>query len=172
MGAEVACRHLPALREAAEVPPTAETPTSVQLGVSNKTMLWRGFVQHCPVCGGGGLFTSWFTMVERCPTCELRFDRTAGHWIGYVGLNTIISFTLTFFVLMGATVLTLPEIPVVPVILVTLVPSAAFPLAFARGSRTTWTAIDLIMRPLEPGEVDPRFVVVDPDRDKGRGGAR
>ena len=104
-------------------------------------------------------------MTERCPTCDLRFDRTEGHMIGYIGLNTMISFTLTFIVLLGATIITLPDIPVGPVIAVTMLPAGVFPLAFARGSRTCWTAIDLIMRPLNPGEVDPRLVVVDPDRD-------
>jgi hypothetical protein len=36
---------------------------------------------------------------------------------------------------------------------------------FFPSSRMLWVAIDLLMRPLAPGEVDPRYVVVDPPRD-------
>ena len=42
-------------------------------------------------------------------------------------------------------------------------PAFLGPILFAPGSRTTWTAIDLIMRPLTPGEIDPRFIKVDPE---------
>ena len=44
------------------------------------------------------------------------------------------------------------------------------PLVFFPSSRTLWTAIDLMMRPLLPWEVDPRFVKVDPLRDRKRPG--
>jgi hypothetical protein len=44
--------------------------------------------------------------------------------------------------------------------------AVAGPLVFFPASRTLWTAIDLLMRPLRPGEVDPRFVLVDPLRDR------
>jgi hypothetical protein len=40
------------------------------------------------------------------------------------------------------------------------------PLVFFPPSRTLWTAADLLMRPLATGEIDPRFVVVDPERDR------
>ena len=31
-------------------------------------------------------------MVEDCPTCGLHFERVEGHWIGAIGINTIVSF--------------------------------------------------------------------------------
>ena len=40
------------------------------------------------------------------------------------------------------------------------------PLLFFPSSRMMWTALDLLMRPLGPGEIDPRFVKVDPERDR------
>jgi hypothetical protein len=43
------------------------------------------------------------------------------------------------------------------------------PLLFFPASRMLWTAIDLLMRPLAPGEIDPRFVKVDPYRDRPTG---
>lgn len=43
------------------------------------------------------------------------------------------------------------------------------PLLFFPSSRMSWTALDLLMRPLRPGEVDPRYVLVDPPRDQPTG---
>lgn len=85
--------------------------------------------------------------------------------MGYVGINVIVSFSLTFVVLLAGTLITQPDIPVGPLIAAGLVPALAVPLLFFPSSRTVWTAVDLIMKPLLPGEIDPRFVRVDPDRD-------
>lgn len=55
-------------------------------------LLGRGLRRRCPLCGGGGLFRRWFTMVERCPRCGLNLERIEGHWIGALGMNTIVTF--------------------------------------------------------------------------------
>ena len=43
-----------------------------------------------------------------------------------------------------------------------VLPAAILPILLFPSSRMMWTAIDLIMRPLDPGEIDPRFI-----RDEG-----
>ena len=43
------------------------------------------------------------------------------------------------------------------------------PLLLFPPSRMLWTAIDMLMRPLRPGEIDPRFVRHDPYRDRPKG---
>ena len=50
-------------------------------------------------------------MVERCPKCNLRFERIEGHWVGAVGMNTIFSFTLLFLGLAILFFVTYPDIP-------------------------------------------------------------
>ena len=59
--------------------------------IANKpySLLWRGLIKSCPVCGERQLFSKWVKMVERCPKCNLRFERIEGHWVGAVGMNTI-----------------------------------------------------------------------------------
>jgi uncharacterized protein (DUF983 family) len=126
-------------------------------------MLLRGLFQRCPVCGAGKTHTKWVKMNERCHRCDLRFERVVGHSLGYVGLNTIVTFTATFAVLMGGAILTMPNVPFGPLVAASLVPGLILPVVFLPSSHTMWTAIDLIMRPLKPGEVDPRFVKVDPE---------
>lgn len=85
--------------------------------------------------------------------------------IGYIGLNVVVSFTVTFVVLMAMSFASIPDVDPLRIALVSAVPAFLGPILFAPGSRTTWTAIDLLMRPLQPGEIDPRFVKVDAARD-------
>jgi hypothetical protein len=54
--------------------------------------------------------------------------------------------------------------------LIALIPAGLGPILFFPSSRMMWTAIDLILRPLTPGEVDPRYVKTDPARDHPTGG--
>jgi uncharacterized protein (DUF983 family) len=143
-----------------------EIPTEVQLGVSKGTLVRRGLLLRCPACGNGGIIKGWFGIVERCPTCDLLIERIEGHMIGYIGLNVIVCFTLLFGVLLIGALLMIPDIEPVPLLIAAGVPAIIGPILFAPGCRTTWTAIDLLMRPLRPGEIDPRFVVVDPPRDR------
>ena len=147
-----------------------DPPTSVQISVTPSRMLVRGLFHRCPVCGGRKVIIGWFGIVDRCPTCDLHINRIEGHMIGYIGLNTIVCFSLTFVVLFVGALLMVPDIEPVPLLIAALIPAGLGPIVFLPSSRTMWTAIDLLMRPLQPGEVDPRYVVVDPGRDHPSGG--
>jgi uncharacterized protein (DUF983 family) len=39
--------------------------------------LWRGLRKRCPHCGQGPLFAGW-RHLERCPVCDLVFERNPG----------------------------------------------------------------------------------------------
>lgn len=149
--------------------PRKEIPTPVQLGARPSLLLARGCVGRCPACGGGRLFRRWFAMVPRCPTCTLRFERVEGHWIGSLGLNTTVVFGTMLAVLLGVTIGFYPDVPTTALLWIELGIALLGPLLFFPPSRTLWTATDLLMRPLKPGEIDPRYVVVDPYRDRPRG---
>lgn len=145
--------------------PRKEVPTIVQLDVKPSTMMLRGLVHRCPACGGKHLFRHWFRMEKRCPTCTLLFERVEGHWIGSIGLNTTVVFGVMLIVLLGGSLAFYPN-PPYGVLLISEISLAILgPMLFFPSSRTMWTAMDLLMRPLRPGEIDPRFVVVDPESD-------
>src|SRR5690606_8062023 len=55
-------------------------------------LLLRGITMRCPVCGGRGLFRRWVHMVRHCPRCGFDLERIEGHWIGALGMNTIVTF--------------------------------------------------------------------------------
>lgn len=135
----------------------------------NSTMLVRGCVKHCAVCGQGHLFRRWFTMVERCPRCDLRFERMEGQMTGNVGVNTIVSFGLLLVVLFVGTFAFWPEPPYLAMILIAVFVTAVFPILFHPFSKTIWLAIDVMMRPVEPGEV--RAGYGPPTADRSRTGS-
>jgi hypothetical protein len=105
-------------------------------------------------------------MEERCHRCGLLFERIEGHWIGAIGLNTIVSFGALLITLAVGVALTLPDIPVGPLMVANVAVAVIVPLAFYPISRTLWTAVDIAMRPLEADEVD--WTVVPGRRGPGR----
>lgn len=108
-------------------------------------------------------------MAERCPTCTLRFERVAGHWVGFVGVNTTVIFGVMFVVLLTTYLVSYPDPPGAWLLWVEVGIAFAGPAIFFPPSRMLWTAIDILMRPLRPGEIDPRYVVKDPYRDRPQG---
>lgn len=143
--------------------------TTTQLGVAPSRLLLRGLFGRCPVCGAGKQFRRWFSMKERCPNCDLLHERVEGHWIGAIGVNTVVVMGLMLVVLIVVAIsvaMTDGDLPVGWLLVVELAIAAIGPLLFFPPSRQLWTAMDLLMRPLKPGEVDPRFVLVDPLRDR------
>jgi uncharacterized protein (DUF983 family) len=130
---------------------TAPAPTTPSAG----RMLQRGVVKHCPVCNQGHLFRRWFRMVDRCPRCGLRFERIEGHWSGDLGINTIVTFGALFLTLVVGLAVTYPDVPGVALFLTAVGVALVVPLVFFPFSKTLWLAVDLMMRPLEPGEAHP-----------------
>lgn len=136
-------------------PPKATAGPSPRGPLSTGRLLRRAVLLRCPVCGGGHIIRRWVGLVERCPTCGLRYERTSGHNIGYIGLNTMVSFTVLFLTMAIGFIVTYPDPPVGLLVAISLGVALLFPLVFAPFAHTVWIAIDLAMTPLEVGEVDP-----------------
>ena len=122
-------------------------------------MLGRGLVKHCPLCGSGGLFTGWFRMRERCPRCRYLFEREEGFFLGAYVIN--LAITQGLLLLLGIVPLIVvlnsrPDQSLVPIVVGGLAAVLAGPLAFYPFSKTIWTAIDLILRPVDAPEPPDR----------------
>jgi hypothetical protein len=116
-------------------------------------MLLRGLVRHCPRCGSGHLFTSWLKMKPRCPRCGMCFEREEGFFLGaYVVNFGVMLVALALFIGIGLA-LTLPHPPPGKLAIGGMIVGVIVPTFFFPMSRTVWSAIDLIMKPLEPQEV-------------------
>lgn len=117
-------------------------------------LLARGAVGKCPACGRQASTKWWVTTTERCRRCGLEFERIEGHFIGSIGINTIVSFFILMVSLIIGLIVTFPDFPVRDLILWNVVVAIVVPILYLPISRTLWTAIDIGMRPLEPHEVD------------------
>jgi len=120
-------------------------------------MLWRGLRRKCPRCGGGKLFHHWFTMIDQCPRCGLRFERTEGHWTGDLGINVMVSFGALLLTLLGGFLVSYPDPPGIGLLFAAFGVAILVPLLFFPVSKTIWLAIDLQFRPLAPDEVKEGF---------------
>ena len=113
-------------------------------------ILWRALRRHCPNCGGGGIFASWFKLLPRCPTCGLDLERgEQGYVVGAYMFNIAaaeIGFVIFFI---SVLFLTWPDPPwrlltwASPVLVVIL------PVAFYPFSKTLFLGFDLFFHPVE-----------------------
>ena len=118
-------------------------------------MLARGLTKRCPLCGSGGLFVRWFRMRERCPRCGYRFEREEGFFLGAYVVNLGIAEGLVLLLGIVPCIAFLaanPDASLVPIFVSGLAAAVLAPLVFYPFSRTLWSAIDLILRPVHAVE--------------------
>jgi len=96
----------------------------------------------CPRCGQRGLFRRYFTLVDDCPGCGLHFEREQGYFAGALAINIILVGGLFVAVFVVALVLTIPDIPVLPILAVTVPIAAVGPIVAYPWSKTIWMAVD------------------------------
>lgn len=126
-------------------------------------MLRRGVRRRCPRCGGGQLFRTWWSIRDRCPRCGLLFAREPGYFTGVYLVNFGLVLAVLFVEVMGFAVLLAnrPDAPVLPPLLLGLVIAVAMPVIFYPFARTTWSALDLAMTPMELDEILDAVVAAD-----------
>lgn len=150
----------PIRRDAGDAGRHAEAVDPSPLPLTVPRLLARGLARRCPVCGASGLFRRWFTLRERCPRCNFALEqRVEGHWLGSLGMNTIVSFGALFVTMAIGLAIAYPDGSLGPLLVVAVAVAVVVPLVFFPFSKTLWSAIDLAMRPLEPDDdVDPRWI--------------
>jgi uncharacterized protein (DUF983 family) len=122
-------------------------------------LLSRGIRRRCPLCGHGGCFSSFFEVRDRCPTCHFPLRREEGHWIGAVGMNTVVSFGSLLITLVAGIVLTWEDRRAAPIFISCFAVATIVPIVFFGPSQTLWSAVDLAMRPPEPSDdIDPAWL--------------
>ncbi|MBO0780738.1 MAG: DUF983 domain-containing protein [Ktedonobacteraceae bacterium] len=111
------------------------------------TLLMRALRLRCPVCGRGKLFHHVFTMYERCPVCDYRYEREEGYFSSAMAINIVISE----FIVAGFTVplAANPSIPAWMVLLGGAPFTVLLPLLLYRHSRSTWLSMDIYVHPLQ-----------------------
>ena len=69
-------------------------------------MLCPRAVRRCPSAAAGNLFETFFLVKERCSSCNFPIHREEGHWLGAIGINTVVTFTPLFLTMLVAFLLT------------------------------------------------------------------
>src|SRR3954469_13718732 len=69
------------------------SPNRAQPDTSRKKarlLLWRAVRRRCPNCGWHDVFTSYFTLKDRCPSCGMMLERGEGdYFLGAYALNLV-----------------------------------------------------------------------------------
>jgi uncharacterized protein (DUF983 family) len=119
------------------------------------TLIWRGLRRRCGRCGARRLFTSYFHLRDRCPKCGYKFAREEGFFTGVY----LINYGLTALVLVaeimfwiGLIVAKDGDVSIVPALVLGALTAIVLPIACYPWAATTWAAIDLAARPLDPIE--------------------
>jgi len=142
------------------VPVAFATVEAMDGGAAGSDVRWtrvlaRGLLAACPACGGRDLFhrpdrRGWLRIRPACVTCGLVFERTHGHWIGAVAVNTVLSAGAILIALLASFTVAWPNPAVVEVLVPTVGTSLLAPLVLAPTSRTLWTALVVLVLPPEP----------------------
>lgn len=99
----------------------------------------------CPRCGTGRLFDGFWKMRERCPTCQLNFEREHGFFVGAIYINyagTVLVALASFYALELFT-----AVPFQWRLALAVACAAVFPLFFYRYSKSLWLGLDWFVDP-------------------------
>jgi len=101
-------------------------------------------------------------MEEHCPRCDFRFERAPGHYVGAIGVSTVITFGLILITMLVGVLITYPNVPFLPVAGATVAVAIIVPIAIHPTARLSWIALDLILDPLHEDEA-PRLGIASAD---------
>lgn len=110
----------------------------------------RGVRLRCPRCGAAPLFRGFFSMYPACPSCDLKFEREQGYFVGAIYINygaTAIIMIAGFFWLDR-----LIELSLAQQLILWSSFAVGFPLLFFRYSKSLWLSLDYIVNPEEAPE--------------------
>ena len=98
-------------------------------------------------------------MRDRCPGCGYRFEREEGFFLGAYVVTLAITEGLLLLCAVLPCIFFLaanPDADLLPIVVSGLVAAVLAPLIFYPFSRTLWSAIDLILRPVHAAEPTDR----------------
>jgi uncharacterized protein (DUF983 family) len=119
------------------------------------TVLLRGLRARCPRCGERRIFRTRLHLIERCPRCDLRFERLEGGFLGAMTLNYSIAVVVWVAMLAIVLAFTVPDVPVVPLLIASVAVFVAVPSWFYPRSKTLWAAIEFLIERSNPDYRSP-----------------
>jgi uncharacterized protein (DUF983 family) len=127
-----------------------DEPRPLYPEVGTAAVLVRGIRKRCPRCDERDTFSGWFTMRAACPRCGLRFAREVGGFLGAMTLNYGVAIGVWLVVFAVVVAFTVPDVPVVPLMAVSVVLLVGMPLWFYPRSRMLWAAVEFLVYRSDP----------------------
>jgi uncharacterized protein (DUF983 family) len=106
--------------------------------------------KRCPRCAERRIFRSWLHLIERCPNCDLRFEREQGGFLGAMTINFLVAVVVWITIFVVVLVFTVPDVPVTPLLIASVVLLVVVPLWFYPRSKTLWAAIEFLVARSDP----------------------
>jgi len=118
-------------------------------------VLARGLAKRCPRCAEKGMFLTWATLRRECTRCGLRFEAQEGGFLGAMTLNYMFAVAVWLAFMVGALVVTVPEVPVAPILSGSLAIMVVMPILLAARSKSLWAAVEFLILRSSPDYVAP-----------------
>jgi uncharacterized protein (DUF983 family) len=129
-------------------------------------MVGRGLRRRCGRCGAKAAFQGHFRLAERCSTCGYRFAREEGFFTGVYIVNyaaTSVLLVALAFAYLAVSVVGDESAPLAPWLASGIAIAVVIPIVTYPRAATTWAALDLAMRPLDPVEEAEALLNAAPD---------
>jgi uncharacterized protein (DUF983 family) len=117
--------------------------------------VWRGARKRCGRCGAKAAFDGRFRLAEHCSRCGYRFARESGFFTGVYVINYALvarALVAEVFAYLAVSVVRDESAALGPWLAGAIALAVLLPIAMYPRAATTWAALDLAMRPLEPVE--------------------
>jgi uncharacterized protein (DUF983 family) len=117
-------------------------------------LIGRALTRRCPLCGGGAIFRTYWSLRQACPHCGYAFAREEGYFLGGYAVNLIVAEVLG----LGAVLYLIfqTDLSLIAQEAIAIGAAIGLPVLFYPFSRTLWMAIDLMLDP-ENREREPRL---------------
>ena len=112
--------------------------------------LARGVRKRCPRCGERAIFRSRLQLLDRCPRCDLRFEKEESGFLGAMTLTYTLAMAIWVAMLVAVLIATVPHVPVAPLIVVSIAIMVAVPLLTYPNMKGAWAAIEYLVERSQP----------------------
>ncbi|MBM3995742.1 MAG: DUF983 domain-containing protein [Planctomycetes bacterium] len=115
---------------------------------------WLALIcMRCPRCCDGSIYAHGMTMNERCPVCNMRFEREPGYFMGALYISYALAIVvLLLFMWLGT--LILPDVDLGWIVLICAACFVPFVPVVTRYARVIWIHFDRWAWPSRPEDGD------------------
>jgi uncharacterized protein (DUF983 family) len=134
---------------------TTDTELRMPTAGNALKLLRRTLRLRCPNCGKGAVMSKRGSIHQRCAVCNFRYERSdENYWAGAMFFGYLFG-AFTFAVVLLVTLIALwPNVPWDTLQWAIPVGMGLFLLVWIPISRVVWLAVDVLVRPVQPSELE------------------